>query len=108
MIWGRRSGRRDGEDAADLGIGRGEAYSPGGELEGSLHEDFIVGLRRAVAGHGFEDIGFAGRMPGRALGPACKLLLFRDLLSGFRGRLLWDKVVCTRLRMAFEGALDME
>ncbi len=32
----------DGENAAYLGVGRGEADGLGGELEGSLHEDFVL------------------------------------------------------------------
>ena len=35
-------GRRLSEDAAYLGVGRREGYGLGGELEGSLHEDFVL------------------------------------------------------------------
>jgi hypothetical protein len=47
-----------GKDTAYLGIRGGEADGFGGEGEGSLHEDFVMGRRR-VSRHDFEDSGFA-------------------------------------------------
>ncbi len=38
------SGGRLGEDAAYLGVRGGEADGLAGELEGSLHEDFVLGV----------------------------------------------------------------
>lgn len=46
------SGGRLGEDTAYVGVRRGEADGFAGELEGSLHEGFVLGLA-CVLGHLF-------------------------------------------------------
>jgi hypothetical protein len=49
------------QDAAYLRIRRGKAYGFGGELEGSLHENFVLALQLVGVRHSFEDTELSRR-----------------------------------------------